>query len=284
MQMSLAQGVFGAQKMAANFRFTRIEDGRKLRSEVLGEIVGDPTGQSWLFVSPHDDDLAIGAGLLMQAAKQAGVEVRVLVVTDGCLGYCTLQQRDSIVRIRRAETIESFRVLGIEADSIFYIDYPDGGLTPFIGRRPARPGERDIAGYVGLQNAFTYHLRRFRPARVFVPTPTDLHPDHRITHSELMISLFHAGGAIWPELGEPLDDVPRVGELAVYCDFLSAPDWEIRGGDEAFERKLRSIEAYRSQAQIAALVANVRAAGPYEYVRDVQFRLYSADAWRKMFA
>lgn len=266
------------------FQFTRLQDGQKLRTDRLADVVGgDPAGENWLFVSPHDDDLAIGAGLLMQAAQAAGVHVWVLVVTDGCLGYCTLEQRESIVQIRRAETLESFRMLGIEAEQIAYVDYPDGGLTTYIGRRPARPGERALAGYVGLQNAFTFHLRRVRPAWVFVPTPTDLHPDHRITHSELMISLFHAGGAIWPELGPPLEKLPRVGELAVYCDFLSPPDWEILAGEAPFEAKLRSIEAYRSQLQIAALVRNVREAGPYEYVRDVAFRLYSAATWRPRF-
>ena len=77
--------------MTASYRFTRIDDGRKTQSDRLGDIVGgDPAGECWLFVSPHDDDLAIGAGLLMQAASVAGVAVRVLVVTDGCLGYCRL--------------------------------------------------------------------------------------------------------------------------------------------------------------------------------------------------
>lgn len=269
----------------SQFQFALRSEVAVVRSESLAGMLGEsPAGETWLFVSPHDDDLAIGAGLLMQAAREAGADVRVLVVTDGCLGYCTLEQRDSIVAIRRAETLESFQLLGVSAEAIDYIGYPDGGLTAFIGRRPARPGEAHLAGYVGLQNAFTYHLRRLRPTRVFTPTPTDLHPDHRITHSELMISLFHAGGAIWPELGPPIEQVPCVGELAVYCDFLSPPDWQIIGGDEAFERKLASIEAYRSQLQIAALVASVRASGPYEFVRDVEFQLYSAAKWRPLFA
>jgi len=266
-------------------RLTRLTDSERLRSDNLPGWLNAPAvaQETWLLVSPHDDDLALGAGMLMQAAARAGVDVHVLIVTDGCLGYCTREQQADIIEIRRRETYESFAVLGIARERIEYVDYPDGGLTPYIGRRKALPGERDIEGYVGLQNAFTYHLRRLRPARVWVPTHTDLHPDHRITHSELMISLFHAGGAIWPELGDPLTTLPVVYEMAVYCDFAEPPNLELMGDDDAFRNKLRGLEAYASQTQIAALVANTRAAGPYEYFREVAFHLYSAKAYRKLF-
>ncbi|MCH5373173.1 MAG: PIG-L family deacetylase [Planctomycetes bacterium] len=270
----------------AAFRFTRLIGDQKRRTSSLAEVMGDAdlAQQTWLFVSPHDDDLCIGAGLFMQAAVREGVDVQILIVTDGCLGYCRGDQREGIAEIRHRETIESFDVLGISQQDVTYIAYPDGGLLPYSGRRPARPGEPSIEGYIGLQNAFTYYLRKFRPTRVFVPTHTDLHPDHRITHSELMISLFHASGAIWPELGAPLIDVPKVGELAVYCDFAESPNLEIVGNEEVFRTKLRSIEMYRSQVQISALVASLRSAGPYEYVRESEFRLFTPENYKHMFA
>jgi len=271
----------------ASFEFTRLTSGGRNVSSALATAFDSPDGvdgQNWLFVAPHDDDLCLGAGLLMQAARMAGVNVHVLIVTDGCLGYCDLADRDSIIEIRQRETYESFEVLGIPRSQVVYIGYPDGGLTPYIGRRQAQPGEKAIEGYTGLQNAFTHHLRRVRPERVFTPTHTDLHPDHRITHSELMISIFHAAGAIWPELGETLPQPPAVGELAVYCDFAGPPDLQIKSDQQAFETKLTSVEAYRSQAQIAALVAATRKAGPYEYVRNIEFQLYSPDNYRALFA
>src|ERR671910_2595439 len=95
------------------FQFTRLEDGKKQRLATLKDAIGIPAAarETWLFVSPHDDDLVIGAGLWMQAAVQAGVDVQVLVVTDGRMGYCTLEQRDSIADIRKSETYESFEIL-----------------------------------------------------------------------------------------------------------------------------------------------------------------------------
>lgn len=266
------------------FQYTRLINSEKQTSDTLSACLGDDvTGQTWFFVTPHDDDLCIGSGLLIQAAVQAGVNVQVLAVTDGSMGYCSIEQEGDIVNIRKAEMFESFEILGVPEESIAIIGYPDCGLTKYQGRRAAHSDADDIKGYIGLQNAFTYHLRRTRPARVLLPTATDLHPDHRITHSELMISLFHAGGAIWPELGEPLKEVPLVTEMAVYCDFASPPNWRIVGDDDAFAVKLKSIEAYRSQAQIEALVESTKQAGPYEYFHDVVFRLYSPTGYHALF-
>ncbi len=270
---------------ASSFHFSRLVDGRpENRSNLADAMLTDELmNATWMFVSPHDDDLCIGAGLLMQAAVQAGVEVQVVIVTDGCLGYCGSEQKKDIIDIRRQETLRSFEVLGIPDDHVNFLGFPDGGLTRFIGRRPAAEGEPTVGGYTGLQNAFTHSLRELRPSRVFVPTKMDLHPDHQITHNELMISLFHASGKIWPELGDPLD-VPKVHEMAVYCDFPSDPHLEIVGDASAFEVKLQSILAYESQLQIAELVQQIREDGPYEYIRDVVFQLYSPRRYRSLFS
>ena len=270
---------------AGSFQFSRLINGRpQKRSSLVDAMETDELKNStWMFVSPHDDDLCIGAGLLMQAAVHAGVEVQVVIVTDGCLGYCGSKQKDDIIEIRRDETLRSFEVLGIPDNHVNFLNFPDGGLTRFIGRRPAKDGEPSVGNYTGLQNAFTHSLRELRPSRVFVPTKMDLHPDHQITHNELMISLFHASGKIWPELGDPLD-VPMVHEMAVYCDFPADPNLEIVGDNSAFEIKLDSIMAYESQLQIAELVQRIREDGPYEYIRDVEFQLYSPRRYRSLFS
>lgn len=274
-----------AQVATGRFQFTRLVDGVPQRIDSLAKAMGDDrklAGECWLFVSPHDDDLAIGAGLLMQAAAEAGVDVQCAIVTDGCLGYCRASQQADIIGIRHRETVESFEMLGVEESHLTFLGFPDGGLTKFIGRRRAVEGEPTIAGFTGLQNSFTHYLRELRPVRVFVPTRTDLHPDHQITYNELMISLFHASGKIWPELGDPLP-LPEVHELAIYCDFPSNPHLEIKGDAEAFRCKLDSIRAYRSQLQISELVKSQRKAGPFEYIRDVSFRLYSPTSYRSLF-
>ena len=149
-------------------RFTRLSNNKKERYTDLGQLVGNPDGigsETWLFVSPHDDDVCTGAGLWMQAAVQAGVDVRVLVVTDGRMGYCTVEQQESIVQIRHDETLASFAILGLEPSQVIFMGYPDNDLFTRQGRRKAlQANELAIKGYTGLQNTFTYHLRQIRPS------------------------------------------------------------------------------------------------------------------------
>ena len=267
-----------------SFQFTRLTNGAKARHENLRDVIGMGAGpETWLFVSPHDDDVPLGAGLWMQAAVEAKVDVRVLIVTDGSMGYCTLEQREHIAEIRREEAYNSYEILGVPRGQVSWIGYPDGGLEAYCGRRKAKPGESNTKGYVGLSNAFTNQLRRVFPQRVFVPTSADLHPDHQITNNELMISLFHAAGTIWPELGAPLAEVPKVYELAIYCDFPEPPQLEVKADNEQFEQKLASVAAYKSQTQIARLVENIRSAGPVEYLREMNFKFYSPANYRGMF-
>ena len=120
------------------FQITTRQDTAVTRAATIADAfeTSDLSRETWLFVSPHDDDLCLGAGLFMQQAVAEGVNVQVLVVTDGRMGYCTLEQRESISDIRRKETYESFAILGVVRESIAWINYPDGGLYPLqeIGR------------------------------------------------------------------------------------------------------------------------------------------------------
>jgi len=145
--------------MPASVQITRLDSGRKTHFNNLASAVsaGNLARETWLFVSPHDDDLCLSCGLLMQQAVAEGVNVQVLVVTDGRMGYCTLEQRDSIVQIRRKETYESFGLLGIPKENIEYVAYPDGNLYTLQGRRKHRPDDevQPIEGHVGKTLSIT---------------------------------------------------------------------------------------------------------------------------------
>ena len=260
--------------------------------------VADIDREHWLFITPHDDDVVLGGGMLLAQAAGAGVHTTVCVVTDGRMGYCRADQRDDIVAIRGAETGRAMEILG--GPDIRRLEYPDCDLPNHAGRRRIAGGaEAGVGGgaataagfespdpredHSGLQNSFTALLRQLRPTRVFVPTGADYHPDHQIVHRELLISLFHATGAVWPELGTPLGAPPPLYEMAIYCDFPSPPTLRLECGAETFDAKLRAIAAFASQEQIAAIVEGVRAAGPFEYFREVPFRLYDSRHYAELF-
>ncbi len=134
-----------------------------------------------------------------------------------------------------------------------------------------------------FQNAFTYCLRKIRPTQCFLPTSKELHPTHRIVHEEFVISLFHASGGIWPELGEPLDKTPYTHEIAVYCDFPEPPQLKMRGPVSLLEKKLNATASFRSQRQIGSIIDIVRHTGPEEYIRALEFKLYNPHRYRDLF-
>jgi LmbE family N-acetylglucosaminyl deacetylase len=240
--------------------------------------------EHFLMISPHDDDVAIGGGLLIQLAKRENVPVHILIVTDGSMGYCAMDEKSRIAAIRREETFVCYQKLGVPKENIIWMGFPDCRLNKYRGRF-ASESEKDpqIEGFTGLQNHFTHYLRRIKPTQCFLPTSSDLHPDHRFVHEDLFISLFHAAGEIWPELGPPLPRVPYVHELAVYCDFPSPPTLRMTTPASYLQTKLDAVAAFQSQRQIGAVVENIKNGGPQEYVRAVEFKLYQSANYRNLF-
>jgi LmbE family N-acetylglucosaminyl deacetylase len=272
--------------MGEEFQVVRlVGDERRVASTLSGVSKHWQGGKEcFLFVSPHDDDAVIGGGLLIQLAKKEKVPVHVLVVTDGSMGYCSAGEKNTIAEIRRRETFECYRMLGVPEENIVWHGFPDCRLNFCRGRFAAAAGDAAaIEGFGGLQNAFTHHLRRIRPTQCFLPTSNDLHPDHKIVHEEFLISVFHAAGAIWPELGKPIENSPYIHEIACYCNFPSPPHLQMRTSETLLEKKLAAIGAFRSQRQIAAEIDIIRKAGPVEYIRDLRFGLYSPQIYEDLF-
>ena len=95
--------------------------------------------ECFLMISPHDDDVVLGAGLLMQLAKRENIPVYILIVTDGSMGYCSDQEKDSISDIRTQETFDCYQSLGIPKENIIWLSFPDCRLNYHRGRMHAAP-------------------------------------------------------------------------------------------------------------------------------------------------
>ncbi len=241
--------------------------------------------ETWLFFAPHDDDIVIGGGLSFLAGVQLGVAMHAAVVSNGRMGYCTPEERDTIKQVRGEETRESFRFLGLPDGNLCQFDFNDGDLMQQSGRRFADdPNDsRAIAGAVGLQNTFTWLLRKVKPTRVFMPNRLDLHPDHRAVNNELVISVFHAQGLIWPELGSPITFMPILYEYPTYSDFISPPTLRVRVSNDLAEKRLEGIARFKSQLQIDMIVNEVRKAGGNEYLLEMAFDIFRAEKYESLF-
>lgn len=272
--------------MSQNIKYSRRLADRVVSSYEIGEILPNWQGENecWMFLSAHDDDIICGGGLTFLSALKEGIETHAVITTDGRMGYCRPQQKRTISQVRQSECRESFEALGLCEKCLHFLNFPDCNLNSYRGRHFTTIGDpTELEGASGLQNAYTHVLRKIRPTRVFLPTISDLHPDHRIVNCEMLISLFHAQGKIWPELGDPIGEVPLVYEYATYCDYPEPPTLRIQATEDMLRQKLVGIATYKSQEQIDLLIEVQRQAGTVEYIREIQFNFLTPKKYEDIF-
>ncbi len=275
--------------MTSTVLFTRRNESGLTTSANPGDIFPNWKGdeERWLFLSPHDDDIICGCGLTFISALHCGIKTFAGVVTNGKMGYCSPEERETISDVRLEECKNSFGALGLPQDNLFFLGHDDGSLNLQAGRRFATgaPGEGPaIAGGCGVTNSLVWLLRKTRPNRLFVPTITDLHPDHKFTNSEAMMSIFHAQGTIWPELGEPIPEIPAIYEFATYSNFITPPTLRVTVSPDLFEKKIDGILQYKSQKQIDLTIKIQRENGVEEFIREAEFDVFSPARCKKLFA
>ena len=105
--------------------FQRLVEGRRIESGNPADIWPDWRGkdESWLFMSPHDDDIVCGCGLTFLSALKIGVKTSAGVVTNGKMGYCRPEQKETIAAIRREECAASFKMLGLPEENLHFLHF-----------------------------------------------------------------------------------------------------------------------------------------------------------------
>ena len=91
-----------------------------------------------LIISPHPDDETLATGALICAARQRGLEVCVVFLSNGDgSGSAFLAQHwregrrpsfQQLALARQNEARAALKILGVENDDIVFLGYPDGGL------------------------------------------------------------------------------------------------------------------------------------------------------------
>jgi LmbE family N-acetylglucosaminyl deacetylase len=229
----------------------------------------------WLVVVPHDDDLVLGMGLLAAAAARTGIALHVAVATDGALGYVRPEERANLGALRAQELRDACALLGIRSEHVHALGFPDGSLVAHQGCRAADQPDTFAQRLVTL-------LRFVRPQCVFVCTPDDVHPDHRVSAQESEIACVWAGSKIWLERGEPCPE-PRRFHYAVYAPFNGPPEVELEVDEAMFEQKLAALRAFASQGVIEPMIERLREAGPYEYFKRARALAYDPRQYRGLF-
>lgn len=142
-----------------------------------------------LVIAPHPDDEVIGAGLLIHSLRQRGVQVSVLVVSDGSASHAGSMRwpRTRLVVERKRETKRAMKRLRVVASQISFLGFPDSNLTG-VAEQCRRAVQREIA-------------RRPHLDLVIGPALDDDHPDHRTVAAAMMRSRCSArqlAYRVWP--------------------------------------------------------------------------------------
>ena len=121
----------------------------------------------WLVFAPHPDDETFGMGGTILKGKKEGIEMHLVVLTDGAQGG----DADNLVEIRRKEVERASEILGFA--SLQCWSEPDRFL--------------DLKD--NLVNRVIDLLVKTQPASVFFPGAFEIHPDHRATASIVWVAL-----------------------------------------------------------------------------------------------
>ena len=241
---------------------------------------------SLLVVSPHPDDESLCCAGAIQRVLKAGGHVSIVWLTSGDGSELDLlvvekslfikpRKLRDLAQRRMEESHEAATILGVPADHLYFLGYPDRGIFPIITDyyiTPYRSKFTDATAvpyptalspghaYTGqnLEHDFEAVLERVHPTLVLAPSPRDSHPDHRATGivairamarrselSKMRYWMVH-GGELWPTPRGYEPDLelnpPPLGHGLSQTPFKLEPPEE--------QRKRQAISAYRTQMEV----------------------------------
>jgi LmbE family N-acetylglucosaminyl deacetylase len=235
--------------------------------------------QSWVFITAHDDDPLIGAGMLISIARKLNIKISIVIVTDGCMGYQDISNKGKTIKnVREKETYAAYKLLGIEKNDIYFLNYPDSNLLKYVGRRYAKlsdylKSDRTFIkeGCIGLLNSMVYYIRKLKTTKLFIHTQNDFHPDHKIVFEQAHWANYFSASNYWPELKKPLGYVPDLYEYFVYSALSKKASIQIESEDAKNIRD-KAINIYKSQGEIHGLVKELQSAGPFEWLCKLNYK------------
>jgi LmbE family N-acetylglucosaminyl deacetylase len=187
-------------------------------------------GDKILILAPHPDDEAIACAGIIQKAIKAGADLHVVFLTNGDanqLAFIVFEKRLvfrkgeylHMGQVRRKESIKAMQILGLPAERLIFLGYPDFGTMaifknywnvdrPFkslLTRVSSVPYKEDFSfgkPYIGESILFDLEevIRRYKPNKIFVSHAADVNADHRALYLFLKVALWDLQGQLDPHL------------------------------------------------------------------------------------
>ena len=188
-------------------------------------------GQRLLVFAPHPDDETLGAAGLMRQSRLRGDDVRVVIITNGdgfrisaaqTFHELTVSPKDFVRYgyLRQGEARTALAILGVPADHVHFLGYPDRGLMPMWinhwspiapvassytteNHSPYIDAATPNAPYCGaaLLGDIKAQMLAEQPTDIYVTHPNDDHPDHAAASVFVRAALeqLRAAGIPWAQ-------------------------------------------------------------------------------------
>ncbi len=189
-------------------------------------------------LAPHPDDETLGCGATIAGLAGSGVDVAVIVATDGRAGGVGVD-REQLGRVRLEELMEATAELGLTADRVRSWGLEDGTLS--------RQSDK-------LRALIRQSLEELTVDTVFVTCRIDPHPDHSALAAAAFDVFSRRGGQIleYP-VWSRLRPARALLSTAAPRYFTSRAHEVVRvGAAGSLERKTAALESYRSQLRNGA--------------------------------
>ncbi len=119
------------------------------------------TKNSLLVIAPHPDDESFGCGALIAQHPNT----HIVVVTDGGASSPSANiTAKELAAIRKEETLNAAKILGVESSHVLFLNYPDNAI---------RSQQEDIAKDLSAL------ICKIKPTLITAPFHWDKHQDHR---------------------------------------------------------------------------------------------------------
>ncbi len=218
-----------------------------------------------LVIAPHPDDESIGTGGLLQRARRAGAEVRVIFSTSGDNNpwpqraiekriFVTTSARLRWAARRREEARAALRFLLGSDEPALFLNLPDQGVTRVL----LHGGEQTVA-------TLRAEFAALRPTIVVLPSADDAHPDHSAMHVLARFALSSALAAPGCRIFTYV--VHRRGNSAPWPSLL------LRLSDSEVQDKRQAILCHETQMALSRrrFTAYARTEEPYDIVSAPAF-------------
>lgn len=225
------------------------------------------TVQKVLIVAPHPDDETLGCGGLMSRLVRDGIQVRVVIITNGDAFNHPIPNLKrgpagfiELGHMRQKESLAALEKLGVPGSSVVFLSYPDRCLagmwlyywspdkplkSPYT-KCASSPYERTFhpnAPYCGrsLLSDLEVILKSYQPTTVYYPHPLDIHTDHWAVNCFVTQALHDAG---------MLEKVKSCLYIVHGADKLLTKGYEIKLTKAESKAKQSAILEYKTQIPV----------------------------------